>query len=189
MQYQYKKQTHIEFSSLPQLVWLFGRWLFSRGAWVPFLVVMFIVFVPAQPLLSDAAERRQLNEYEQQYVRDASWFYRPTTIYQLSSVIQFDDGLERQLGKEFTLSGFVDDDSNPDIFRLSRFTFSCCVVDARPVAIAIYMPGWQERFSVDEWVEVTGVLDTFNAGAAHRTILKPSEVNEAERPKDPYDYL
>lgn len=188
-QYHYKKQTDIEFTSWPQLIWLFTRWLLRRSAWIPLLVALLIVFVPAKPLLSDAAERRQLSEYEQRYVREANWFYKPETVYQLSSVLQLNEGLTAQTGKTFTLSGFVDDDPDPNIFRLSRFVVSCCTVDARPATVSVYLPGWQEQLKIDEWAEVTGKIEVTNTGAGHRPVLIPTEVNAIPQPKDPYNYL
>lgn len=188
-QYKYKQQTHIEYRSLGELALLFGRWFMAKGAWVSLLVIVLLVFVPPKPLLSAAADRKQMTEYELAYIETADWFSRPETVYQLSSVLQSDKGLEAQLGQEFTLSGFVRKDSDPNIMNVSRFVVSCCTVDARPATIAVYYPGWEGEFAVDEWIEVSGKLEVAHTGAGQRPLLQPTATQRIDQPKDPYNYL
>lgn len=189
VQYKYKKQTNIEYDHFGQLVVLFGRWFTRRGAWVSLLVIALLLFVPPKPLLSAAADRKQLTEYEMDFVETSEWFQHPESIYQLSSVLQVDSGREMQLGKEFTLTGFVRQDNDPDIMNVSRFVVSCCTIDARPSTIAIYYPDWEDEFAIDEWIEVTGELEMLHTGSGQRLVLQPGNVEHIDQPKDPYDYL
>lgn len=189
IQYTYKRQTHIEYRNIGELCLLFGRWFIGKGAWVSLLVIALLVFVPAKPLLSAAADRKQMTEHELAYVESANWFSDPQTIYQLSSVLQSEEGLRGQLGETFTFSGFVRKDNDPNIMNVSRFVVSCCTVDARPATIAIDYPNWDDEFTIDEWIKVTGRLEMMNTGAGQRPVLQSTTVEAVEQPKDPYDYL
>lgn len=188
-QYKYKKQTSIEYNHFGELLLLFGRWFMAKGAWVSLLVIALLIFVPPKPLLSAAADRKQMTEYEMDYIETSEWFYHPESVYQLSSVLQLDSGREAQLGEEFTLTGFVRKDTDPNIMNVSRFVVSCCTVDARPATIAIYYPGWEDEFAIDQWIKVSGELEMVNTGVGQRPVLQPDEVNRIDQPKDPYDYL
>lgn len=99
---------------------------------------------------------------------------------------------ERTLtGKSPTLVGFVtpDTDDPENVFYVARFVVTCCAVDAQPVGVPVYLPGWQNRFAVDEWVSVTG---TFTANPSvlsmQATVLTPREITSTEQPADPYVY-
>lgn len=188
-QYTFKKQTSIEYGHFGELLLLFSRWFMRKGAWVSILVIALLLFVPPKPLLSAAADRKQMTEHEIAYIETSRWFNNPESIYQLSSVLQIERGREAQLGKNFTLTGFVRKDSDPNIMNVSRFVVSCCTVDARPVSIAIYYPGWEKEFAVDDWIEVSGELELLSTGTGQRAVLQPTEVKLIDQPKDPYDYL
>lgn len=99
---------------------------------------------------------------------------------------------ERTLtGKSPTIVGFVtpDTDDPENVFYVARFVVTCCAVDAQPVGVPVYLPGWQDRFAVDEWVSVTGAF-TANPSIAsmQATVLAPREIIPTEQPADPYVY-
>src|ERR671921_1180800 len=52
------------------------------------------------------------------------------------------------VGKEVDVVGFVfhPKGTPEDIFYVSRFSVTCCAVDARPLGVPVYSPGWQEEF-------------------------------------------
>lgn len=99
---------------------------------------------------------------------------------------------ERTLaGKSPTLVGFVtpDADDPENVFYVARFIVTCCAVDAQPVGVPVYLPGWQDRFAVDEWVSVTGAFASNPSVASMQAVvLAPSEITSTEQPADPYVY-
>src|SRR5215217_4733439 len=52
------------------------------------------------------------------------------------------------VGKEVDVVGFVfhPKGTPEDVFYVSRFSVTCCAVDARPLGVPVYSPGWQEEF-------------------------------------------
>src|SRR5829696_8543359 len=60
------------------------------------------------------------------------------------------------VGKEVDVVGFVfhSKGTPEDVFYVSRFSVTCCAVDARPLGVPVYSPGWQEEFKEDSWVHV-----------------------------------
>lgn len=94
-------------------------------------------------------------------------------------------------GKKPELLGFVtpfpDDPDN--VFYVARFTVTCCAVDAQPVGVPVYLPGWQDRFAVDSWVLVTGsFIDNPSGAGLQAVVLEPASVEPAQQPADPYVY-
>lgn len=94
-------------------------------------------------------------------------------------------------GKTPTLIGFVtpDPDDPTNVFYVARFVITCCAVDAQPIGVPVYLPGWQAQYDVDEWVSVTGEFvsnpstDSFQA-----IMLSPSDINVTDQPAQPYVY-
>ena len=94
-------------------------------------------------------------------------------------------------GKTPTLIGFVtpDLDDPTNVFYVARFVVTCCAVDAQPIGVPVYLPGWQDQFDVDNWVSVTGAFipnpssDSFQA-----IVLSPSDISVTDQPAQPYVY-
>ena len=93
--------------------------------------------------------------------------------------------------KKADVVGFItpsEDDPN-DIFYVSRFTVTCCAVDAQPAGVAVYAPDWQNDFEIDDWVEVTGSFETNpSARSDLPLVLVPETMTSVERPSEPYLY-
>ncbi len=92
------------------------------------------------------------------------------------------------LGKEVDVVGFVfHPESTPeDVFYVSRFSVTCCAVDARPLGLPVYRPGWQEEFEEDSWVHVAGSFTGNDQEVAEPVIVDPQTVEPTERPQNPY---
>jgi len=87
--------------------------------------------------------------------------------------------------------GFItpSDDDPDNIFYLSRFTVTCCAVDAQPAGVAVYAPNWSAEFAADEWVEVVGTFDTNPSSRSEvPLVLVPEKLSVVERPSEPYLY-
>ena len=92
-------------------------------------------------------------------------------------------------GKAASLTGFVIDTTDPDVFFVARYLISCCAVDAQPVGVPVYSPGWQAMAPVGTWVDVTGVFSPApNASIAPEFVLLPTSVMGVPEPGNPYVY-
>lgn len=93
--------------------------------------------------------------------------------------------------KSVDITGFVsaDPDDPDDVFYVTRFVVTCCAVDAQPVGVPVYQPGWAATLETDEWVEVTGPFAS-NPSARSRQPLAvmPETVEQVDQPADPYVY-
>lgn len=94
-------------------------------------------------------------------------------------------------GKDPTLVGFVtpDADDPENVFYVARFVVTCCAVDATPIGVPVYSPGWQNDYSVDDWVIITG---TFAANPSIDSLqaiaIIPTEIVSTAQPAEPYVY-
>ncbi|WP_350348469.1 TIGR03943 family protein [Agromyces sp. G08B096] len=84
------------------------------------------------------------------------------------------------------LTGFVTPaPGDPDdVFFLARFTITCCAVDAQPVGVPVHLPGWRDRFAVDDWVQASGGFAAHPDGDG--LALVPESVEPTEQPEQPY---
>jgi uncharacterized repeat protein (TIGR03943 family) len=90
-------------------------------------------------------------------------------------------------GKPAAFSGFLVASDDPDIVYVARFLVTCCAVDAQPLAVPVLLPGWQNEFAADDWVEVAGgFAPNPDAGATEPIVLVPDTVDQIEQPAQPY---
>jgi uncharacterized repeat protein (TIGR03943 family) len=92
-------------------------------------------------------------------------------------------------GKPAAFSGFLVATDDPDVVYVARFLVTCCAVDAQPLGVPVLLPGWQEEFAPDDWVEVSGAFTPNpDASASEPIVLEPSEVTPIDQPAQPYVY-
>ncbi|QYH35891.1 TIGR03943 family protein [Salinibacterium sp. M195] len=113
------------------------------------------------------------------------------TVVDWSSLLRQTSDPSFYANKTADVVGFItaSDDDPANIFYLSRFTVTCCAVDAQPTGVAVYAPQWANDFEVDEWIEITG---TFEINPSSRSdlplVLVPETMTAVERPSEPYLY-
>ncbi len=93
--------------------------------------------------------------------------------------------------KTVRVVGFVSPDrTDPqNVFYVARFVVTCCAVDAQPIGVPVYLPGWQSQYKTDEWVDVTGVLAVNpSARVTEPLAIDPAEITPVDQPADPYVY-
>jgi putative membrane protein len=93
--------------------------------------------------------------------------------------------------KSVDITGFVsaDPDDPEDVFYVTRFVVTCCAVDAQPVGVPVYQPGWSSTLQKDEWVRVTGPFASNpSAGSRQPLAVMPQGVTKVDQPADPYVY-
>lgn len=90
-------------------------------------------------------------------------------------------------GQEVALIGFVTPaPGDPDdTFYVARFSVTCCAVDAQPIGVAVHLPGWRDRFAVDDWVEATGGFQLDPTGG-NGVVLIAESVEPTKQPEQPY---
>lgn len=91
-------------------------------------------------------------------------------------------------GKPVDVVGFVVlDGENAGTFYVTRFVVSCCAVDAQPVGIPVFEPGFEQNFPGETWVRVTGefVINP-DVNSSHPLVLRALEIVVTEQPRDPY---
>lgn len=91
-------------------------------------------------------------------------------------------------GKEVDVVGFVFQPKNApsDVFYVSRFKVTCCAVDAAPLGLPVYAPGWQEEYEANDWVRVAGSFAETEEDIAEPAIVAPRSIEPTEQPENPY---
>jgi uncharacterized repeat protein (TIGR03943 family) len=165
-----------------------GRLLILSGATVAILVL-----APAT-LSPRVAGTRELNS--------ASAAEEPTDTFALGGAdgtgfgIKDWAGLLRQnlpetfyAGKTADVTGFVLDTDSDDTFYLSRYLITHCAIDAQPVGIPVYWPGWRDEVESGEWLTLAGAFESNEDPVVDSSVvLLPDETERVEQPDDPYVY-
>ncbi len=92
-------------------------------------------------------------------------------------------------GKSVDVTGFITpDESDPDnVFYVSRFVITCCAVDAQPIGVPVYQPGWGTSLAAGDWVRVQGGFTANPSTQSSESIaLQPSAVEGVAEPDEPY---
>ncbi|GLK18262.1 TIGR03943 family putative permease subunit [Herbiconiux flava] len=113
------------------------------------------------------------------------------TIKDWASLLRQGAGEDYFAGKSATLTGFVTPDpTDPDdVFYVARFVVTCCAVDAQPVGVPVYLPGWQDSYAVDTWVEASGTFGTNPSTSSSQPIVfEPADITPVDQPAEPYVY-
>lgn len=178
----------------------------NRIPWHPSLTVLVAGLVlvaafalPARTLSSQTAEQRSANFNSFQTGAPGSGTPGGTlalfgadtgrlTIADWVSAFNLRSTPDSYVGKEVDVVGFVfhPDGTPEDVFYVSRFSVTCCAVDARPLGLPVYSPGWREEFQEDSWVHVTGSFSETEEEIAEPVIVTPESVEPTEQPETPY---
>jgi uncharacterized repeat protein (TIGR03943 family) len=120
---------------------------------------------------------------------DAATFARYTVVEWASLLAQSSDPAF-YAGKKADIIGFITPDPHADdVFYVTRFSITCCAVDAQPIGVPVYLPDWKSQFKADDWVEVTGQFGANRSSESTAVIaLQPSGVTGVDQPADPYLY-
>lgn len=171
-----------------RVLWFAGAALIVAASAVALLVL------PPAVLSVDTAQNRELNSATLSASAsevdlaggDTSGF----TVKDWSTLIRQGVGEDYFAGRTAELTGFVlPVDGTPDAYYVARFVITCCAVDAQPVAVAVYDPGWQDRIEPDDWVSVTGGFRSSpDPGIRESIVLSPNATEIVEQPAQPYVY-
>jgi uncharacterized repeat protein (TIGR03943 family) len=179
-------------------VWAIG------GAAVTVLIVaaavVALLVVPPSTLTSAAVEQRTLNGSSNTLTNAsltkgggeaASGDTAGYSVKDWATLIRQGADADALDGKTATLTGFVTPDADdPDnVFYIARFVITCCAVDAQPVGVPVYQPGWAGSYPVDSWVTATGgFVQNPSVLSTTTTVVQPDSITAVPRPADPYVY-
>jgi uncharacterized repeat protein (TIGR03943 family) len=176
-----------------------GRWKFLGPAASTMIIITAMVgllLVPPSTLTTATVRQRELNgsmpaltTTETSKLVGAD--YTAFTVRDWASLLHLGSGGEFVTGKKATITGFVTPaKSDPDnVFFIARFLVTCCAVDAQPIGIPVYYPGWRDKFKIDSWVTVSSVFGTNPSPTSDEAIvLIPDTITPVEQPGEPYVY-
>jgi uncharacterized repeat protein (TIGR03943 family) len=162
------------------------------------LAFVALVIIPPATLTTATVENRDLNSSVSGAADDsasrvdlAGADTTTLTLRDWAGLLRQGSGSEFVVGKQTTLSGFVTTDpSDPDnVFYLTRFVVTCCAVDAQPIGVPVYSPGWASKYPVDSWAQAEGTF-ALNPSALSResVVIANPELKPIDQPSEPYAY-
>lgn len=158
-----------------------------------------VLALPPATLTSATATQREINSggldtteaAEQAATLVGTGDYERLSVKEWVSLLAQSDDPALFADKTASLTGFVlpDADDPDNVFYVARFVVTCCAVDAQPIGVPVYLPGWSNTYSTDEWVEVTGTFTPNPSGTAQASLaVEPTSIEAVEQPSDPYVY-
>ncbi|MFT4029907.1 MAG: TIGR03943 family protein [Protaetiibacter sp.] len=173
-----------------------ARWLTAGSIALILAATGVLLVVPPSTLTSSTVAQRELNAS----ATTADSGDGPALVTGDGSSFTVKDwaGLLRQgVDEDFLaraapdVTGFVtpDPDDPENVFYVARFVVTCCAVDAQPVGVPVYLPGWRDEHPVDSWVRVTGRFAANpSATSMQSLVIDPASVTAIDQPADPYVY-
>ncbi|MCS5717972.1 TIGR03943 family protein [Herbiconiux sp. CPCC 205763] len=113
------------------------------------------------------------------------------TVKDWASLLRQGAGEDYFAGKTATLTGFVtpDPDDSDNVFYIARFVVTCCAVDAQPVGVPVYLPGWADDYAVDSWVTADGGFGANpSVSGSQAIVFEPTRITATDQPAEPYVY-
>lgn len=158
------------------------------------LLVGAVLLLPPATLSSATAENRSSNEIDalgsplDLEGELSQEIFETLTVRDWASLFTQNQNPAFYRGKPVNAIGIVSASSqSADVFLLTRFVVTCCAVDAQPVSIPVYLPGWQQDVSVNGWVRVRGGFQPSPSGVTDApVVVVPLELSEEEVPREPY---
>lgn len=168
------------------------RWLSIVGLAVAALVAVVLVVVPPATLTSSTAIQRDISNsgvgVASQAVDTAPSASLHFSVLDWASLLNQTNDPAFYRDRSADVTGFITAaPDDPNVFYVSRFVITCCAVDAQPVGVPVYSPGWQDDLEADDWVRVTGDFGSNPSTLSNAPIaLTPDAVTAMEEPDDPY---
>ena len=156
------------------------------------IISMLIPFIQLRSLSSESFSIRsqskpaKVSETEKTDIRQKINFKINTnefTLYDWVNAKGLDD-LSIFKDKEFTGVGFIVPKEG-NVFSLSKFILSCCVVDASPVGILVDYD-YQKEFKANDWLEVKGKFIIKEVNGFKEPVVVPTSVTKVEQPTNVY---
>ncbi len=184
-----------------------NRKSFTIKAYVPKFYISALIFVivvgfgfPAMPLSAVTAEKRIDN------LNNTNLYLEPNSYDpRLNKLLDKEDkdindwvyivinyqNKEYFKNQKVNLNGFVLPDKNysSGFFYITKFTITCCAVDATPVGLSVRYD-WMDEFAVNDWVELEGDIELRFRDEENKlnpyVIIYPDTIRKIDPPEDPY---
>jgi uncharacterized repeat protein (TIGR03943 family) len=175
-----------------------SRWGWLRPAGSALIIVAAVVallILPPSTLTTSTVAQRDLNGSASALTLKAPALaskadYSAFTVRDWASLLRSGAGQDFFADKTATVTGFISaDKTDQDVFFVTRFVVTCCAVDAQPIGVPVYHPGWQNEYKTDSWVTVTsGFRANPNAASRESIVLVPDSIRPTTQPAQPYVY-
>ena len=173
-----------------------GRVTAVSAAVVSAVALVALVILPPATLSTVTVENRAINQASLGDIQGAfasaqtgeEATFLAFTVREWAGILRQTQDPAFYQGKPVDVVGFVvADRDNPGTFFVTRFVVSCCAVDAQPVGVPVYEPGFEQQFAPESWVRVVGefVINP-DPSSSHPLVLRPFEIIPTEQPRDPY---
>jgi uncharacterized repeat protein (TIGR03943 family) len=140
----------------------FGRFLIWSNGAVLICAALALLVIPPATLSSTARQNRELVTSGQALdsTKVAALVGADPTTFSVKdwAALLSQGGPEAVLGKQVDLSGYVLDQDEDDVFFIARLAVSCCAVDAQPIGVPVYRPGWRDEIEPGTWIAIQGAF-------------------------------
>ncbi|MGL4340159.1 MAG: TIGR03943 family putative permease subunit [Rhodoglobus sp.] len=174
----------------------------STGWWCAVSVVLVaatavaLLVLPPETLTTSTVKQRALNgsvatTSSEDSQRLVGGDYNSFTVKDWAGLLRQGVDDSYFVGKTPTLVGFAtaDVEDSENIFYVARFMITCCAVDAQPIGVPVYLPGWQDQYDTDDWLSVTGSFIPNPSGSSMQPlVLSPANIVATDQPSQPYVY-
>ncbi|WP_284755324.1 TIGR03943 family protein [Arthrobacter sp. efr-133-R2A-120] len=171
-------------------------WLWPLGSVLTIVAaVVALLILPPSTLTTATVAQRDLNGSASALTLKAPALpgkgdYSAFTVRDWASLLRSGAGQDFFADKTATVTGFISaDKTDPNVFFVTRFVVTCCAVDAQPIGVPVYHPGWQNEFKTDSWVTLTSSFRANpNPASREAIVLIPHTINPTAQPAQPYVY-
>lgn len=171
-------------------------WLWPVGSVLTIIAaVVALLILPPSTLTTATVAQRDLNGSASALTLKAPALpgkgdYSAFTVRDWASLLRSGAGQDFFADKTATVTGFISaDKTDPNVFFVTRFVVTCCAVDAQPIGVPVYHPGWQNEYKADSWVTVTSSFRANpNAASREAIVLIPDSIKPTTQPAQPYVY-
>jgi uncharacterized repeat protein (TIGR03943 family) len=169
----------------------FGRLLVWSKAAVLICAALALLVIPPATLSSSARQNRELVTSGQalESTKVAALVGADPATFSVKdwAALLSQGGPEAVLGKQVNLSGYVLDRGKEDVFFIARLVVSCCAVDAQPIGVPVYRPGWRAEVEPGAWITIQGAfVNNPSRDSQESLAIGVGSLANIEEPDQPY---
>jgi uncharacterized repeat protein (TIGR03943 family) len=168
---------------------------FASAAALVLVAVGVLVVLPPATLSASTAQQREVNSTALDEPADSTELQGADstsfTVKTWASVLRSGPTPDYLATHPLDVVGIVlpDADDPDNVFFVARFSITCCAVDATPIGVAVYEPGWSASLAEGDWVRVAGSVDfTPSSSSSEIYAVIPDTIEPVSEPDDPYLY-
>lgn len=155
-------------------------------------LVLIICFIPLKSLSSKSFNLRsttnniKLSQSDRTNIESKIKFDVDTNKFTLYDWVKAKSINDNNLfkDKEFTSTGFISP-AGKNMFTLSRFILSCCVVDATPVGVLVEYD-YTNLYKANDWLEIQGKFTIKTVDGKQEPVVIPTKITKISQPDNVY---